>query len=128
MQICLPIWITPGDSEIDTSDIDYESSDIDDSDNWWCEICQEHHLPKDQDERSGLHTSLVQILERETSVLDPADAKTLATVIDQELPPVYKAAPTLLAALQEIVQRNEIQNWFNLDQARAAINEAKGNQ
>lgn len=31
----------------------------------------------------------------------------------------------LLAALEEIVARNEIQHWFNLDQARAAIAKAK---
>ena len=36
------------------------------------------------------------------------------------------AAPDLLAALEEIVARNEIQHWFNLDQARAAIAKAKG--
>ncbi len=34
------------------------------------------------------------------------------------------AAPDLLAALEEIVARNEIQHWFNLDQARAAIAKA----
>ncbi len=34
------------------------------------------------------------------------------------------AAPELLAALREIVARNEIQHWFNLDQARAAISKA----
>jgi len=32
----------------------------------------------------------------------------------------------LLAALEEIVSRNEIQQWFNLDQARAAIAKARG--
>jgi hypothetical protein len=36
------------------------------------------------------------------------------------------AAPDLLEALKEIVQRNEIQHWFNLDQARAAIAKAEG--
>ena len=35
------------------------------------------------------------------------------------------AASDLLAALEDIVQRNEIQHWFNLDQARAAIARAK---
>lgn len=34
------------------------------------------------------------------------------------------AAPDLLEALQDIVARNEIQNWFNLDKARAAIAKA----
>ncbi len=34
------------------------------------------------------------------------------------------AAPDLLAALQEIIARNEIQHWFNLDQARAAVAKA----
>ena len=34
------------------------------------------------------------------------------------------AAPELLAALVEIVSRNEVQSWFNLDQARAAIAKA----
>lgn len=36
------------------------------------------------------------------------------------------AAPELLEALEEIVARNEIQHWFNLDQARFAIAKAKG--
>ena len=35
------------------------------------------------------------------------------------------AAPELLAALEEIIARNEIQHWFNLDQARAAVAKAK---
>jgi hypothetical protein len=35
------------------------------------------------------------------------------------------AAAELLAALCEIVKRNEIQHWFNLDQAKAAIEHAK---
>jgi hypothetical protein len=34
------------------------------------------------------------------------------------------AAPDLLAALQEIIARNEIQHWFNLDQAKAAVAKA----
>jgi hypothetical protein len=37
------------------------------------------------------------------------------------------AAPDMLAALQDIVRRNEIQHWFNLDLARAAIAKATGN-
>lgn len=36
------------------------------------------------------------------------------------------AAPEMLEALEEIVKRNEIQNWFNLDLARTAIAKAKG--
>jgi hypothetical protein len=35
------------------------------------------------------------------------------------------AAPAMLEALEEIVQRNEIQHWFNLDQARAALRLAR---
>lgn len=35
------------------------------------------------------------------------------------------AAPELLAALEDIVKRNEIQNWFNLDQAKQAIAKAR---
>lgn len=34
------------------------------------------------------------------------------------------AAPEMLAALQEIIARNEIQHWFNLDLARAAVAKA----
>lgn len=37
------------------------------------------------------------------------------------------AAPEMLAALQDIVKRNEIQNWFNTDKARAAIAKALEN-
>ena len=36
------------------------------------------------------------------------------------------AAPDLLAALEDIIARNEIQHWFNLDQARAAVTKAQG--
>jgi hypothetical protein len=36
------------------------------------------------------------------------------------------AAPEMLAALEDIAARNEIQHWFNLDKARAAIKQAKG--
>ncbi len=36
------------------------------------------------------------------------------------------AAPDLLEALLDVVARNEIQNWFNLDKARAAIKKAVG--
>lgn len=35
------------------------------------------------------------------------------------------AAPELLEALEDIVARNEIQHWFNLDKARAAIAKAR---
>jgi len=35
------------------------------------------------------------------------------------------AAPDLLAALEDIVKRNEIQNWFNLNQANQAIAKAR---
>jgi len=34
------------------------------------------------------------------------------------------AAPDLLAALQDIVQRNEIQHWFDVSKAKAAIAKA----
>lgn len=37
---------------------------------------------------------------------------------------IERAAPDMLAALQEIIARNEIQHWFNLDQARAAVAKA----
>jgi hypothetical protein len=36
------------------------------------------------------------------------------------------AAPDMLAALQDIIKRNEIQHWFNLDLARAAVSKATG--
>lgn len=36
------------------------------------------------------------------------------------------AAPEMLDALLDIVRRNEIQNWFNVDKARAAIAKATG--
>lgn len=36
------------------------------------------------------------------------------------------AAPCLLEALEDIIKRNEIQSWFNLDKARAAVAKAKG--
>jgi hypothetical protein len=39
---------------------------------------------------------------------------------------IEAAAADMLAALQEIIERNEIQHWFNLDQARAAVAKAIG--
>lgn len=45
MQVCMPIWITPGSSSIDTANIDYESGNPQSSENWWCEICQCHCFP-----------------------------------------------------------------------------------
>ena len=45
MQVRMPIWITPGEESIDTSNIDYESSNANDADNWWCSTCNSHHLP-----------------------------------------------------------------------------------
>lgn len=36
------------------------------------------------------------------------------------------AAPEMLEALEDIIQRNEIQHWFNVDKARAAVAKAKG--
>ncbi len=49
MQIRLPIWITPGEENIDTEEIDYESSNHKDSANWWCETCEDHHFPIDNE-------------------------------------------------------------------------------
>lgn len=39
---------------------------------------------------------------------------------------LFLASPELLEALEDIVARNEIQHWFNLDKARAAIAKARG--
>src|SRR5262245_38241740 len=52
------------------------------------------------------------------SMGDPAQIEADARLI--------AAAPDMLAALQDIVKRNEIQHWFNLDLARAAIAKALG--
>jgi len=40
---------------------------------------------------------------------------------------LFTAAPELLAACEDILARNEIQNWFNVDKCRAAVSMAKGN-
>jgi len=48
MQVLMPVWITPGDDSIDTGAIDYESSNPQDSSNWWCDTCESHHLPVEQ--------------------------------------------------------------------------------
>jgi hypothetical protein len=45
MQVCVPIWITPGEQQIDTGNIDYESGMPDDAGNWYCPECSSHHFP-----------------------------------------------------------------------------------
>jgi len=52
----------------------------------------------------------------------PSDARTQEQINDWAR--IFAAAPDMLAALQDIVKRNEIQHWFNLDLARAAIAKA----
>ena len=48
MQVSLPIWVTPGE-DVDTSDIDWESSTKKNSLNWWCPECSDHHFPLDNE-------------------------------------------------------------------------------
>lgn len=95
-----------------------------------------------QPEHSAMHTSIVAILECETSVLDPDDAETLATVIVQHMPPVYKAAPELLIMLEGLLATAEAVDVgnagfdsikFRIDsglfqKCHAAIKTAKGEQ
>lgn len=45
MQVCVPIWITPGEQQIDTGSIDYESDKPDWAQNWYCQVCSSHHFP-----------------------------------------------------------------------------------
>lgn len=52
-----------------------------------------------------------------SNLRDPAEIEANARLV--------AAGPELLAALEEIIARNEIQHWFNLDQARAAVAKAK---
>ena len=49
MQLSIPIWVTPGDEYVETSNIDWESSTKKDSDNWWCATCESHHFPMDNE-------------------------------------------------------------------------------
>ncbi len=58
MQVRMPIWITPGNDGIDVGNIDYESSNPQDADNWWCETCQSHHLPAQPKDESCLTDKL----------------------------------------------------------------------
>ena len=52
MQVVMPLWVTPG-QDIDVGEIDWESSNPKDSQNWWCEECQSHHFPADPFEDLG---------------------------------------------------------------------------
>ena len=100
---------------------------------------------EDPDERSSvdlsgltdsecvLHTIISEIVSRETSVLDPDDSDILALVVVEQLPEVYKAAPELLEALKQCVQRmEELQEVTNFPLAwprviaKEAISKAKG--
>ena len=84
---------------------------------------------------NSLRSKLTSILAAENAVLDPGDAKALASVIVRGLPPVYAAAPDLLAALHGFLAL-----WPNIEAgipahpdvvmacnlARAAIARAEG--
>lgn len=50
MQVCLPIWVTPGEESIDTSNIYWESNDSKDPGNWWCPECEDHWFPAEEDD------------------------------------------------------------------------------
>lgn len=51
MQLMVPIWITPGVDELDIANVFWESDAHKDDANWWCETCQSHHFPMDQEEQ-----------------------------------------------------------------------------
>lgn len=45
LSVCLPIWITPGTESVDTGNIDYDSGNPQESNNWYCENCHNHGFP-----------------------------------------------------------------------------------
>ncbi len=49
MELQVPIWVTPGESSIDTGNIECDSGNEKDSDNWWCPTCQSDHFPLDNE-------------------------------------------------------------------------------
>lgn len=49
MKLNMPIWVTPGEESIDTSEVDWESGNHQVSTNWYCETCQDHHFPIDNE-------------------------------------------------------------------------------
>ena len=49
MQVLMPIWVTPGESSIDTGEIDWESGNKQWSNNWYCSTCESHHFPLDNE-------------------------------------------------------------------------------
>lgn len=81
----------------------------------------------------NLGPSIRSILRRETSVVDPSDVAILAKVIVDDLPPVFRAAPEMLAALEALMDF-----WDNdspvypgslaVHEAREALAKAKGEQ
>lgn len=77
---------------------------------------------------SALTELLAGLLAAEEGILDPDDADALAESLARQLPPVYRAAPELLAALQALVKHNcghpHGVTVSALDPARAAIAKA----
>jgi len=81
-------------------------------------------------EGSGDYLICSRTDETEIASLSRSDAHFMGTgkgaSINEANAKLIAAAPELLEALREIVSRNEIQHWFNLDQAKAAIAKAEG--
>jgi hypothetical protein len=62
MQVCLPVWVTPGEESVDTSEIDWESSNLKDGDMWYCPTCDETgNLPLDNEAQRTIHYPLVPV-------------------------------------------------------------------
>lgn len=62
MQVLMPIWVVPGE-EIDPENIDYESGNPQDSNNWYCPNCGGNHFPKEFDYLNPLN-EIKAILDR----------------------------------------------------------------
>lgn len=56
---------------------------------------------------------------------DGSDAMRVDREVNAKRAAEREAFADMLAALKEIIARNEIQHWFNLDQARAAVSKAE---
>ena len=75
----------------------------------------------------ALHSSIASVLSCEIEILDPDDADALALVVVNELPPVYNAAPDLLAAsIAYFAAKDNDEKHHAMVRMEEAIEKAKG--
>ncbi len=77
--------------------------------------------------QSDLHGQIANTCPSNTIYIDGLRVPdSQSTEIAEANAHLFAAAHEMYDALKDIIGRNEIQHWFNLDQARAAIHKADG--